>query len=298
MLLLLMGKKDELIAKDPKNKEIIKPILRGRDIKRYKAEFADLWIIMTHNGIKDKKSGLNIPRIDIKDYPLIKEHLDHYWEKLEKRCDQGDTPYNLRNCAYIKEFEKEKIVYQELTQGSRFAYDKKGEYFISNTAYLLTGKDIKFLIAFLNSKLIEYAFNSFICISIGKKGIRWLNQYMQELFIPELSKKQQKPFIALVDYILYAKEKGLEKEAKLFEQVIDNLIYDYYFEEEMKQAECYITDKVTSLIEPFNDNDSDESKEKYIKLLYKTINNDKDIYKGLIQSKNVKEVKIILDKLK
>jgi methylase of polypeptide subunit release factors len=93
-------KKDELIAEDPKSAEIIRPILRGRDIKRYGYEFADLWLINTHNGIKEK----GIKPINIEDYPAIKKHLDKYYPKLEKRADKGDTPYNLRHCAYMEDF--------------------------------------------------------------------------------------------------------------------------------------------------------------------------------------------------
>ena len=74
------------------------PILRGRDIKRYGYNWANLWLINIHNGIKGK-----LPRIDINEYPAIKVHLDQYWNKIKDRMDQGDTPYNLRNCAYMVE---------------------------------------------------------------------------------------------------------------------------------------------------------------------------------------------------
>ena len=94
--------KDSLIAQDPKSAEIIRPILRGRDIKRYGYSFADLWLINAHNGIKDK----SIARVEISDYPAIKAHLDTRYEKLAKRADKGDTPYNLRNCAYMDDFSK------------------------------------------------------------------------------------------------------------------------------------------------------------------------------------------------
>src|SRR5690606_2777804 len=104
------NKKDELIASDPKSAEIIRPILRGRDIKRYGCDFADLWLINTHNGIKEK----NVKRICIEGYPAIKKHLDQYYAQLEKRSDKGDTPYNLRNCAYMEDFSKQKIVYIEI----------------------------------------------------------------------------------------------------------------------------------------------------------------------------------------
>ena len=92
-------KRKELIAQDPKSAEIIRPILRGRDIKRYGYEFADLYLINTHNGVKEK----GIKRINIEDYPAVKAYLDLFYPQLEKRADQGDTPYNLRNCAYIEE---------------------------------------------------------------------------------------------------------------------------------------------------------------------------------------------------
>ena len=101
------AKKDELIAKDPKSVEIIRPILRGRDIKRYSYDFADKWLINTHNGSKTQN------RVDVNNYPAIKEYLDNFWEKLVKRDDQGDTPYNLRCCAYMDDFSKQKIVWAE-----------------------------------------------------------------------------------------------------------------------------------------------------------------------------------------
>ncbi|MGI5845960.1 MAG: Eco57I restriction-modification methylase domain-containing protein [Alphaproteobacteria bacterium] len=183
-------KKDELITKDPKSAEIIRPILRGRDIKRYGYEFADLWLIATHNGYKD------VPRVDINKYPAVKEWLNSHWEKISKREDKGDTPYNLRNCAYLDDFNKPKIIYQELSQGSRFAIDNHGKYFISNTAYLLTGKHLHYLLRFLNSKIIEFVFRNYYSISMGT-GLRWLNQYVITLPIIIPSKEVEKELLSL-----------------------------------------------------------------------------------------------------
>ena len=174
------AKRAELIAQDPKSEEIIRPILRGRDIKRYGYDFADLYLINTHNGVKEK----GIKRINIEDYPAVKAHLDLFYPQLEKRADQGDTPYNLRNCAYIEDFSKQKIVYQELTQGSCFYLDKEAHFFISNTGYLITGRDLEYLILFLNSKFIEFVFKSFYSVSLGGSGIRWLAQCIENLPIP------------------------------------------------------------------------------------------------------------------
>ncbi|GAA7321123.1 class I SAM-dependent DNA methyltransferase [Helicobacter pylori] len=94
---------------------LIKPILRGKDIKRYSYEWADLWVINTHNGYTSNLK-FKIPPIDIEKYPATKAHLDSHWDTIATRCDQGDTPYHLRNCAYLEDFEKEKIVYGEIVQ--------------------------------------------------------------------------------------------------------------------------------------------------------------------------------------
>ena len=95
-------KRDEILAncqteeERKRTEELIRPILRGRDIKRYGYNWANLWLINTHNGIRGK-----LERIHIENYPAVKEHLDQYWDKISKRADKGDTPYNLRNCAYL-----------------------------------------------------------------------------------------------------------------------------------------------------------------------------------------------------
>ena len=101
--------------------ELIRPILRGRDIKRYGYNWANLWLINTHNGIRGK-----LERVHIEDYPAIKAHLDQYWDRISKRADKGDTPYNLRNCAYLEDFFKPKLVYAELARtGNAFTIDTK-----------------------------------------------------------------------------------------------------------------------------------------------------------------------------
>lgn len=125
--------------------------MRGRDIKRYGYEFADLWLINTHNGIKEK----GIKPIDIKDYPAIKKHLDKYWDKIKNRVDQGYTPYNLRNCAYIDDFSKQKIVWKRVGSILRFSYDAKGCLALDSTCFAI-GKNIPFLVVILNSPMGHY----------------------------------------------------------------------------------------------------------------------------------------------
>ncbi len=130
--------------------ELIRPILRGRDIKRYNYEFADLWLINAHNGVKEK--GIN--RINIDDYPAVKAHLDQYWNQISTRADKGDTPYNLRNCAYMDDFNKQKIVWGNLNLAASFTYAPEGMY-INAPATMIVPCN-KAILAMLNSKLADY----------------------------------------------------------------------------------------------------------------------------------------------
>lgn len=162
---------------------IIRPILRGRDIKRYGYNFADLWLINTHNGIKEK----GIPPVNIDNYPAIKNHLDQYYPRLEKRADKGDTPYNLRNCAYMEDFYKQKIVWKIIGSNINFLIEDKG-LFYNNAANILTSESINLnnLIVFLNSKLFEWYFKKIVFIEVEGGGIQMFSTVMER--VPILNK--------------------------------------------------------------------------------------------------------------
>lgn len=135
-----------------RTKRIIRPILRGRNIKKYGYDWGDTWLINTHNGIKNAT-----PRINIDEFPSLKSYLEQFNPKLSKRSDKGDTPYNLRNCAYLADFDKPKIIYPNMTKYLPFVYDESG--ILTNPkCYILTGIHIAFLTAFFNSSLFKYCF--------------------------------------------------------------------------------------------------------------------------------------------
>ena len=194
--------------------EIIRPILRGRDIRRYGYEWADLWLINTHNGIKD-----SLERIHIEDYPAIKQHLDNYWDKIESRADKGDTPYNLRNCAYVDEFSKPKIIYPNMTKFLPFVFDTSG--LVTNQkCFIITGKRLAFLTAFLNSSLFKFCFADKFPELQGKT--RELSKiFMDEIPVMKVNDDEEARFLMIVE----ATQKNLSKE-KLLE--IDNAIFNLY----------------------------------------------------------------------
>ena len=156
------------------------PILRGRDIKRYGYDWADLWLINTHNGIKGK-----LERIHIEDYPAVKVHLDQYWDKLSKRADKGETPYNLRNCAYLEEFLKPKLFYADISQRLEFA-SCKDHFFCNNTTYFLSCNEIhtlQYIQKFLNHKLYDWYYRT-ISVQLGSSAVRMFSIYVLNLPIP------------------------------------------------------------------------------------------------------------------
>jgi len=154
--------------------EIIRPILRGRDIRRYGYDWADLWLINTHNGIRGE-----IERIHIEDYPAIKQHLDYYWDKIEPRADQGETAYNLRNCAYLDDLSKTKIVWIELSDESKFAICEN--LVPLNTVFFLTGAHLHHILGLLNSKLVHWYFTTCLGTSSGVGTNRWLKYTIEQL---------------------------------------------------------------------------------------------------------------------
>ena len=243
-------KKDELIAADPKSAEFIKPILRGRDIKRYRVDFADLWLIATHNGYG------KVPRIDIYDYPAIKAHLDQYWDKLAKRQDKGVTPYNLRNCAYMEEFAKEKIVWGNLALSCQFALADAGLY-INAPSPLIGGGD-RFLLAMLNSQVSDYYIRS---LGVTRNGgyFEYKPMFVEKLPIPNIPDDKKTPFQTLADYVLLVTQKDKHLESTFFEQLIDGLVYELYFPNEIRAADKEILPHLGEL-EPLSDDMSEEEK--------------------------------------
>ncbi len=215
--------KEELIKEDPKSGELIKPLLRGRDINRYRADWNGLWLIDTHNGYGD------IPPISIENYKAIKRHLDKFYPELEKRRDKGITPYNLRNCAYHAEFEKEKIIYPNMTKFLPFVYDNKNMY-TNQKCFIITGKDLKYLLGWLNSKIFRSIFrDSFPELQGGTRELSKI--FFKKIPVPivtENNKKISQAVEFMVDKILAAKKVDISADTTIIEDEIDQLFYRLY----------------------------------------------------------------------
>ena len=173
-----------------------------------------LYLINIHNGIRGR-----IPRIKIEDYPAVKAHLDQYWDKIEKRADQGDTPYNLRNCAYLEDFLKPKVVYPNMTKYLPFYYDKRG-FYQNDKSFMITGKHLAFLTAFLNSSLFKYCFvNDFPELQGGTRELRKI--FFEKIPVIRIDDSTEALFKELV-------AKMQDVPCKRIALRLDSLIFDLY----------------------------------------------------------------------
>ncbi|KAA6508961.1 type IIG restriction enzyme/methyltransferase [Helicobacter pylori] len=235
---------------------LIKPILRGKDIKRYSYEWAHLWVIFIPwhfpNTNNPKNMEENEQDFSIH-YPIIYAHLLSHKDKLLKR-NKDETGkryewYCLQRWAanYLQDFEKEKIVYGEIVQEPRFYLDngecELGVFYAEATSFILTGEHLHYLLGMLHSKLITFAFKTFYAGGgLGESGYRYKKAFIERLPIPKITEKNQKLARKITDgakQILALKEKDPKANTQRSEKEIDALVYQLYnlTDEEIKTIE-------------------------------------------------------------
>ena len=218
--------REALIAKDPKSQELIKPIVRGRDLERYTCQWAGLWLIYAHC-----QTGEN-------DYPAIRHHLLQHRDALSKRrgganSSTGEVPYewwqlqvDYYNSGTYQDFSIEKLVWMDLTERGRFAYDDQSM-FCMDTTFVMTGESVKYLCAVLNSTMATWFIQN-TALTSGMGVARWKRFTVERIPVPKLSAAKQRPFVRLVDRILEAKSADHDADTSDLEEEIDRLVYDLY----------------------------------------------------------------------
>lgn len=249
--------RDTLISEDQKSEDLIVPLLRGRDIERYTTKWDSIkdekWMINVHNGVREK----NIPPINAeKDYPAIWQHLQQFQTLLEPRLDQGDHWSNLRNCAYLEDFKKPKIIYPNMTKYLPFYLDYNKHFYGNQKCFIITSESesLAYLTAMFNSNLFRYCFsNNFP--NLGEDRRELGKVFMEKIPIKKPNKEQEKLFGALVPLVQAAKEKqqihrhqNLDVVADFLVNVIDACVLEVYFTEHMAEKKLSISQHVAALL--------------------------------------------------
>lgn len=221
-----------------RTKALIKPILRGRDIKRYAYRWAGLWLIATFPALN----------INIEKHPALKKFLLGFGkDRLEQtgiklpdgttaRKKTGNKWFETQDqIAYYPEFENTKVVWCDIATSPSFCLLPGGLYF-NNTVYFLSTAD-KYILGVLNSKLNHYALLQ-VASDLGQAGIRFFKQFVQQLHIPPATSHNQlivKEIESLVDTILsltqsadYPQTPAKQAQVLDHEKQIDQLVYQLY----------------------------------------------------------------------
>ena len=211
--------RDRLIHEDPKSAEIIKPWLRGKDVKRWQVNWARLHVIFPRRGIK------------IEDYPAVKAYLSQFKKQLTPGIAGGRKAgsyqwYEIQdNTAYYSEFEKPKIVYPDIAVSPQFAYDESGAYG-GNTMYIVPTKEM-WLLGLLNSKAVFWFYTK-TSTQIRGGFVRFIAQYVSQIPIPAIKPAQKASISKIVDQTLAAKRTDPDADVSALENEIDQLVYLLY----------------------------------------------------------------------
>lgn len=237
--------RQRLIAEDPKSKELIKTWLRGRDIKKWKAKWAGLYVIFIpwhfplHEDMSIQGASNKADRSFQQHYPAVYNHLLKFKDQLSKR-NATETGiryewYALQRCAatYYKEFEGPKIVWGNMATAPKFAFDKDS-FYISAPANLLPASDT-YLVGLLNSSICKWLI-AFLAAVRGGNFLEFKPMYVEQIPVFPATNKEKAPIIECVEKILATPDGA---EVPRLEVEIDKLVYALYglTKEEIKIVE-------------------------------------------------------------
>ena len=193
--------RDNLILEDPSSAEVLKPFLRGRDVRRWRMNFAEQYLIVIESSENrahpwSDESAVEAEMIFATRYPAIHTHLAPFRDRLMNRQDKGKFFWELRSCKYWNEFERTKIIYPDIYQHQSFTVDK-AMFYCGNTCYFIPTKET-WLCGLLNSRAVEW-FYSLISNSLGAGGLRAFTEKMKQISVPDISPAEKEQVSAIVD---------------------------------------------------------------------------------------------------
>lgn len=220
------AKRAELISADPKSADLIKPWLRGKDIKRWRPEWAGLYVIaiqssadVANKNVWQHAKTEREARTAFKAaYPALHDYVSRFEDRLRPRADQGRWWWELRSCTYYAEFEQPKLIWATITPEPRFLWDDSG-FYTNQKCYIAPGLP-KWATAIMNSQLM-FVLAAGTRLSEKQGGFyEWEKKYMAVLPIVTPDSRLKNELSAAVD--LSSREPGIH------DAQVDNLVASLY----------------------------------------------------------------------
>ena len=242
---LTAAQRQALIAEDPRSEEIIVPLLRGENIKAYRVEFEELWMIALFPALD----------LDIDSYPSVKKYLLEFKDQLNPKPKHHKGRWNGRkygayewyetqdSIAYHDHFIKPKIIYPNMTKYLPFVYDEEG-YFCNQKCFIITGQHLKYLTAFFNSSLFKFCFRNNFPELLGDT-YELSKVFFEKIPVKQPNKEYENMIDTLVDLVRNEiSQQGPNLRGTTFLQTIDGLLFNLYFDSHTKEQEIAIFDLV------------------------------------------------------
>ena len=255
--------RDRLIAEHPSSAEVLKPMIKGRNVKRWQINSTEQYLIKIESSENKQhpwsgKSTEEAKKIFAKTYPAIHTRFDEFREKLINRDDQGKFFWELRSCRYWQDIETPKIVYPDIAPEGSFAFDTNNLY--PEATLFFIPEATLYLLGVLNSQIFNWCFRQ-ISPKIRGNFLRYKTVYISQLSIPNAQAREKLAIETLVNYIIYltAELKDIPSHGEImvataedklmlsyFEQIVDALVMELYLPEELHSHDKYFMRHVLS----------------------------------------------------
>ncbi len=306
--------KDQLIADDPNSKDVIKQLIRGRNIQKYSYRYDNIYILYLPwhfplKGIEERNDKALLEKAEAqfkKLYPAVYKHMYQFKKELSER-NKAETGiryewYALQrpSATFVHNYEKEKIVWLAITDKPAFALDTKHMY-VTSPSYIMVSEFPKYHLALLNSRLVEWYLDK-VSSSTGQGTNQWTKIFMDQIPIPEIENENLRmKFELIADYLIYLNDESKPPVnpytsnasiAPVFEDVLNMMVYELYFEKHMKDEEIDVLKFVNEKhFSPLAKDDEDDAKE--IGKTYKWLQEQENAIRNRIILSNIRSKNII-----
>lgn len=300
--------KNKLVEEDANSVDVLKPILRGKDISAWYPDFADLWLIYIpwHFPLHEDNSIVGATDkaepIFRKKYKAVFNHLSKFKLELAAR-NKAEVGIRYEWFAlqrfgsnYWRDFEKPKIIYPNMTKFMPFVYDEKDHFYSNDKSFILLGKYLKYLTCFFNSKLFKYCFSdNFPELQGGTRELRKI--FFDKIPVKQISSDQEAPYSKMVDYLISFKKANSQDNADqlmfiYFEQVVNALVFELYFEEEFERRNLVIAKHIAELPD-LNEN---EQVLHQLRKIYVSINQDNHpVKQSMFSMLSIPQIELVIN---